>query len=307
LNASSKDSCKSHDHNKDHRPSDRSFAIAFFANLIFAVVELVGGIFTQSLAITADAVHDFGDSLAIGFAWGLERFSKKSSNENFHFGHRRFSLLGALFSGLIISGGAIAIAVTAILRFWEPRSPVSLGMAGLAIFGIIVNGVGATALGAGKHAHHNYNQEMMKWHLLEDMFGWIVVLVGAIIIHFTNWTWIDPLLAIGLSIFILWNVGKNLKATLYLLLQGRPKTFIESAFRDSVSKIDGVLEITSVQVWSLDGSSHVMCLKLKVDPSHFGKSGTLETSLVETLKTSIRTMASAYSVAPDNLTIEILS
>lgn len=308
MSEPSKEACRSHDHGKpSHGSTDRSFAIAFFANIIFAIVELVGGVLTQSLAITADAVHDFGDSLAIGFAWALERYSKKTSNERFNFGHRRFSLLAALFSGLVIAGGAIAIAVTGITRFWEPREPVSLGMAGLAIFGILVNGIGASALGAGKHAHHNHNQEMMKWHLLEDLFGWIVVLVGAIVIHFTKWTWIDPLLAVGLSAFILWNVSKNLKETLYLLMQGRPKTFDETHFAREILSIDGIREIAAIQIWSLDGSNHVMSLKLRLSPSASGETVTPNPSLIETIKTSVRKIGGKFSIAADNLTIEILN
>ncbi len=297
-----------HDHDHDHHghshgpgghshlPKDRthrSFAIAFFSNLIFAVIEIVGGILTNSLAITADAVHDLGDAISIGFAWGLETFSRKESNQNFNFGYRRFSLFAALISGLVISGGAIGIAWAAITRFSEDRSPVTLGMAGLALLGIAVNGAGAYALGRG----HTQSEKMLTWHLLEDLFGWVIVLVGAITMHFTGWNWIDPLLAIGLSIFILWNVLKNLKETIYLLLQGRPSGFHEHKFRDEVLKLQGIASADSIRVWSLDGNQNVMSLRVHIHSISDHKQ-------IESLKSSVRSIAEKFGVKPRDVTIE---
>lgn len=279
-----------------HLPADRthrSFAIAFFSNLIFAIIEIVGGILTNSLAITADAVHDLGDAISIGFAWGLETFSKKESNQKFNFGYRRFSLFAALISGIVISGGAIGIAWTAIQRFSEDRTPVTLGMAGLAVLGIAVNGAGAYALGRGR----TQSEKMLTWHLLEDLFGWVIVLVGAITMYFTGWNWIDPLLAIGLSVFILWNVVKNLKETLYLLLQGRPSGFVEHEFRGEVLKLKGIASADSIRVWSLDGSQNVMSLRVHIHSVSDHKE-------IENLKSSIRKIAQKYDVNPHDVTIE---
>lgn len=279
-----------------HLPKDRthrSFAIAFFSNFIFAIIEIIGGFLTNSLAITADAVHDLGDALSIGIAWGLETFSKKESNQSFNFGYRRFSLFAALISGLVISAGAIGIAWTAIERFSEARSPVTLGMIGFAILGIAVNGLGAYALGRG----HTQSEKMLTWHLIEDLLGWLVVLVGAILMHFTGWTWIDPLLAIGLSIFILWNVVKNLKETLYLLLQGRPSGFHEHEFRDEVLKLEGIVSADMIRVWSLDGSQNVMSLRLHIHSIS-------DHQQIESLKSQVRAIAERFGVRPHDVTIE---
>jgi cobalt-zinc-cadmium efflux system protein len=273
--------------------SDRSFAIAFFSNLIFALIEVVGGILTQSLAITADAVHDFGDALSIGVAWGLERYSRKDSNQDFNFGYRRFSLFAAMISGVVISSGAIGIAWTAIARFSSPRSPVSLGMAGLAVLGILVNAAGAYALARGK----SQSERMLTWHMVEDLLGWVVVLIGAIIMYFTGWTWIDPLLAILLSGFILWNVLSNLKETVYLLLQGRPTGFKESDFSNEVLKLSEIATVDSIRVWSLDGSQNVMSLRVHIHALQDHRK-------IEQIKAHIRELAGQQGVQPNLVTIE---
>lgn len=288
-----------HDHSHGHHhhlpkdTSDRSFAIAFFSNLVFAIIEIIGGYLTNSLAITADAVHDLGDALSIGFAWALERFSKKESDPNFNFGYRRFSLVAALFSGVVISCGAIGIAWTAISRFSEPRNPVTLGMGALAVLGIVVNGAGAFALRRGE----SRSEKMLSWHLLEDLYGWVIVLVGSIIMHFTGWTWIDPLLAIFLSGFIFWNVLKGLKETLFLLLQGRPSGFHASEFAHQIHSLDGVASADSIRVWSLDGIQNVLSLRIHVH--------SLQDHLkIERLKSEIRHIANHHNVLPHNVTIE---
>lgn len=291
----------SHENHGHHAPhvhlpkdrSDRSFAIAFFSNLIFALVEVVGGIMTQSLAITADAVHDFGDALSIGISWALERFSRKDSNQDFNFGYRRFSLFAAMISGVVISSGAVGIAWTAIARFSNPRSPVSLGMAGLAVLGVVVNGAGALALARGK----SQSERMLTWHMVEDLLGWIVVLIGSIVMYFTGWTWIDPLLAILLSGFILWNVLRNLKETVYLLLQGRPTGFQEAHFSIEILKLEGVAAVDSIRIWSLDGNQNVMSLRVHIHSLQDHRE-------IEQIKRQIRKLASAYSVRPNLVTIE---
>lgn len=290
---------QSHDHDRGHHHhlpkdrSNRSFAIAFFSNLAFAIIEIVGGLMTQSLAITADAVHDLGDALSIGIAWGLENFSKKQSSQSFNFGYRRFSLFAALLSGVVISAGAVGISWAAISRFSEPRAPATLGMMGLAVLGVAVNGVAAYALGRG----HSHNEKMLTWHLMEDLVGWVIVLAGAIVMHFTNWTWIDPLLAIGLSLFILWNVLKNLKETLYLLLQGRPTGFHEAPFLIEILKLDGVANADTIRVWSLDGHQNVMSLRIHVH--------SLQDHLqIESIKAQIRKIAANFGVQKGNVTIE---
>ncbi|MBN8541719.1 MAG: cation transporter [Deltaproteobacteria bacterium] len=290
--------CHSTGHRHVHLPKDRSnrsFAIAFFANLIFAFVELIGGVLAQSYAITADAVHDFGDSLSIGIAWWLENFSRRGRTESFNFGYRRFSLLAALISGVVISVGALGVLVSSILSFSTPKEPVTWGMALLAVLGILVNGGASLALNRGAGA--TQNEKVLSWHLLEDLLGWVVVLVGAGLIYLTKWNWIDPVLAILLSLYILWNISKSLRETIYLLLQGRPMSFSEENFKREALANKHVDSIDSIHVWSLDGVKAVMSFRIHLHSLDDRKQ-------VEALKAKLRHLALHHGVDSDNITIE---
>lgn len=133
-----------HDHSKELRGSTKNLKIAFFINLGFTCIELVGGIFTNSIAIISDALHDLGDSLSLALAWYLE---KKSSNNNpsnrFSFGYARFRLLGALVNALVLIGGSIYIIIEAVQRLQNPEPVKSLWMIGIAIIGVTANGYAA--------------------------------------------------------------------------------------------------------------------------------------------------------------------
>lgn len=292
-----------HEHNQSHvghvhlpkDRSNRSFAIAFFANFSFAIIELIGGILAQSYAITADAVHDFGDSLSIGIAWWLENFSRRGRTESFNFGYRRFSLLAALISGVIISIGATGILVSALLSFSTPREPVTWAMALLAILGILVNGGASMALNRGAGA--SQNEKVLSWHLIEDLLGWVAVLIGACVIHLTQWNWIDPVLAILLSIYILWNMLKSLRETVYLLLQGRPLSFSEENFKREALANRQIDSIDSIHVWSLDGVKSVMSFRIHLHSLD-------DRAQVEKIKSRLRHLALHHGIDSENITIE---
>jgi cobalt-zinc-cadmium efflux system protein len=248
-----------HHHHHSHGGSDtssRNIGVAFWLNLSFAAIELVGGLYTQSLAVLSDALHDFGDAISLGIGYFLQRKSNEGPSENYSYGKRRFSLLSACISGMVISGGAIYILTESILGFNDPREPNGLGMFGLAVFGIAVNGVAAWRLGHG----HTHNEQMLKWHLIEDVLGWIAVLVGSGLIYFFKWVWIDPLLAIGISLFVLYNVVRHLAETVNLLLQANPDPEGLRGFRMQAEGLQEVAEIHDLHFWSLDGVRHILSL-----------------------------------------------
>jgi cobalt-zinc-cadmium efflux system protein len=245
-----------HHHHHHHTPdsSTRNIGIAFWLNLSFAVIELVGGILTQSLAVISDALHDFGDAISLGVGWFLQRRSTQGPSENFSYGLRRLSLLSAVLSGVVISVGAVYIVIESIRSFSEPREPHGLGMMGLAVFGIAMNGFAAWKLSHG----HTHNEKMMRWHLLEDVLGWVAVLIGSFFIHLFGWIWLDPALAIGISLFVLYNVVRHLASTVNLFLQGNPDPEGLRAFRAQVGALDQVVELHDVHFWSLDGVRHIL-------------------------------------------------
>jgi cobalt-zinc-cadmium efflux system protein len=247
-----------HHHHHHHTPDDsaRNIGIAFWLNLGFAAIELVGGWYTQSFAVMSDALHDFGDALSFGVGYILQRMSTRGPSENYSYGLRRLSLLSAFISGLVISIGAISIAVAAVFSFTKPHEPHGPGMLALAVLGIAMNGFAAWRLGLG----HTHNEKVLRWHLIEDILGWVAVLVGSILIWIFHWTWIDPILAVAISVFVTFNVVRNLASTIGLFLQGNPNPEGLKAFRLQLSSLPNLVEVHDVHFWSLDGVRHVLSL-----------------------------------------------
>ncbi len=245
-----------HHHHATPDSATRNIGFAFWLNLSFAAIELVGGIYTQSLAVTSDALHDFGDAVSLGVGYFLQRKSAEGPSESYSYGLRRLSLLSAALTGMVISGGAIYIMIQSVLSFQEPREPHGFGMMILALFGMAMNGLAAWRLGHG----HTHNEKMMQWHLIEDILGWVAVFIGSLGIQFLGWKWLDPALAFAISLFVLYNVVRRLWETVALFLQGSPDPTALRAFRENVEKLANVEETHDVHFWSLDGVRHVLSL-----------------------------------------------
>jgi cobalt-zinc-cadmium efflux system protein len=250
----------SHNHNHGSSGSDASTRIgwAFFLNVVFTIIEFIGGWLTNSTAIMADAVHDLGDSLSIGTAWGLNKLSDKEANNTFSYGYKRFSLLGALINCLVLTVGSVWILFEAIPRLASPEMPQAEGMLLLSIFGIAVNGFAAYKLSDGD----SLNERVLNWHLLEDVLGWVAVFIVSIVLMFKPWPILDPLLSIGFTLFILFNVVRNLKETILLFLQATPDDKQVSEVRSVLTAKTEVKELHHFHIWSLDGEHSVMTVHL---------------------------------------------
>jgi cobalt-zinc-cadmium efflux system protein len=251
-----------HHHHHDHQNLDSNrIRWAFWLNFIFTIIEFIGGWLTNSVAIMADAVHDLGDSLSIGLAWFLSKVSKRDATEQFSYGYQRLSLLGALINGLILVIGSGWVLSEAIPRIFAPEMPMTEGMIGLAVLGILVNGFAAFKL----HGGESLNEKVLNWHLLEDMLGWVAVLIVGIVLQFVHWPILDPLLSVLFTLFILFNVVRYLVETVRLFLQAAPSTEIKEDINHALLSIDGVTELHHVHFWSLDGVSHVLTAHLVLD------------------------------------------
>jgi cobalt-zinc-cadmium efflux system protein len=252
-----------HDHHHHHfDPEDDPSGIitAFWLNTLFAVIEIIGGFYTNSVAILSDAVHDLGDSLSLGLAYYFHRKSKKKRDEHFNYGYRRFSLLGAFINSLILIVSSLFILREATLRLFAPEQPDSKGMLVLAIIGILVNGIALLRLRKGK----SVNEKVISLHFVEDVLGWAAVLVGSVVMMFADVPVLDPLLSILICIYILFNVYKNLKTTFRILLQGSPQNINEADIRTKVLSIPGVIDMHDMHFWTMDGQYNVMTLHVVV-------------------------------------------
>ena len=248
-----------HDHSTD--TSTGKIRIAFFINLIFAVIELIGGLYTNSIAILSDALHDIGDSLSLGAAWYFQRLSRKGRTLRFSYGYRRFSLLGAILNSIVLVVGSTVVLFEAIPRLYEPEMPDAKGMIFFAIGGILANGFAAYKL----HGGHSLNERAVYLHLLEDVLGWVATLIAGIIMYYRALPIIDPILAIGISAFILFNVFKNLKQAMKIILQGTPEDINPQKVMDKLREIPEIKSTHDCHIWSMDGQYHILSFHAVVE------------------------------------------
>ena len=222
----------------------------------------------------------------------MQEFSKKESNELYSYGYRRYSLLSALINALVLVAGSVIIIYNAIPRIFSPEAPNAQGMIGIAILGIIVNGVAVIKSSGGKAL----NEQVISWHLLEDVFGWIAVLVVGIIMYFKEWYILDPLISIFITIFILFNILKKLKDTLLVFLQTVPKEIDLDKITNNFLAIDQVIDTHHTHVWSLDSEYHVLTTHLVVK-----EKTTLEE--YDLIKSKVRESCKQFNI--EHLTIQI--
>ncbi len=236
----------------------RNILIAFLLNLFFSIFELIGGFITGSVAITSDAIHDFGDATSIGTAFFLERLSNKKPNQKYTYGYARFSVLGGLITTLILLISSAIVIYNAILRIMNPTIINYNGMLIFAIIGLVVNLI-ATYF---THGGHSINQKAVNLHMLEDVLGWLVVLIGAIVIKFTAFYIIDPILSIIVALFVIFNSMKNLIQIMDIFLIKTPKDVDVNELVEHIKHIDGVIDVHHVHVWSLDGQTNCATLHI---------------------------------------------
>lgn len=242
-----------HDH---HHHSTGNIKVAFAINLLFTVIEIIGGLLTNSIAILSDALHDLGDSLSLGLSWYFQHKSNQGRDATYTFGYKRFSLLGAVINSIILVVGSVFILVSAIPRFWEPEVAKPGGMMILAVVGIIFNGAAVLRLQKGT----SINERVVSLHLLEDVLGWVAVLIGGALIYFFDWQFIDPLLSVGITGYILFNVYRNLSDSFRVFLQGKPHGLDLEKLKTELEQHPLVTEIHDLHIWTMDGEYTVATL-----------------------------------------------
>ncbi|MCB0667226.1 MAG: cation transporter [Saprospiraceae bacterium] len=251
-------STHSHPHHSTH-PSNIS--TAFFLNLAFTIIEFIGGLYTNSIAIITDAFHDLGDSISLGLAWYFERFSKKKRTSNYSYGFKRFSLIGAIVNSMVLIVGSIIMLREAIPRLMHPQSVKVEGMFLLAVLGIFFNGLAVFRMRKDK----SINQRVVYLHLLEDVLGWVAVLIGALIMYFTNAPFIDPLLSIGIALYILYNAFKNIRLMVSIIMQGIPSDIDLQEIEEYFCGLPKITDFHDLHIWTMDGEYHVLTVHLVLE------------------------------------------
>ena len=268
--------------------SDKKILIAFLLNLAFSFFEFFGGIYTGSVAIISDSLHDFGDAISIGISCFLEKLSKKQPDKTHTYGYLRYSVLGSMITTVILLFGSLIIILNAVNRIINPAIINYDGMIVFAVFGIMVNTVATVFTSGGV----SLNQKAVSIHMLEDVLGWIVILLGAIVIKVTDFALVDPIMSIGVAIFIVITAVKNLKETLDVFLEKTPASVDIDELKKHILDISGVIDVHHIHIWSMDGSCNYATM-------HVVTSGDFHD-----IKESIRKELSEHGIAHVTLELE---
>ena len=241
--------------------TEKNILVAFLLNLAFSLFELIGGIFTHSVAILSDAVHDFGDALSIGISYALEKKSRAAVDEAHTYGYLRYSVLGGLITTVILILGSGMMIKESVERLVHPVAVNACGMLVLAVIGLAVNLVAAFVTREGD----SLNQKAVNLHMLEDVLGWAVVLVGAVVMVFTDIGILDALMSIGVAAFILVCAVKNLIEIADLFLEKTPADVDVAHLKEELLRINGVRDVHHLHIRSMDGAHHYATFHVVTD------------------------------------------
>jgi len=278
--------------NQHHQAETRIIGVAFFLNLFFTIAEIIGGFLINSMAILSDALHDFGDSLALGLSYFLQKISGKASDYKYSYGYRRYSILAALINSIILLTGSILIIKAAIPRLFNPVQPQVKGMILFAILGILVNGAAVLQLRRGKAL----NIRVVSWHFIEDILGWIAVLIVSIVLLFSDLYILDAILSIVISCYIIYHVLINFKQALNVFLQVVPDEIDTRTLEEKFRRIDKVKSVHHTHVWTMDGINHVLTTHVVVDED-------INRANVIRIKSELKHIA--YAMHCEHVTLEI--
>ena len=244
--------------------TQRNILVAFILNIVFCIFELLGGLFTNSISIISDSIHDFGDSISIGLSYFLEKKSKRNPDDKYTYGYIRYSTLGAFITTMILFIGSLIVIYNSIFRIINPVEINYDGMLIIAIIGVVINFVAAYYTREGD----SLNQKSVNLHMLEDVLGWVVVLVGSILIKLTKVYMIDSILSLLVATYILMGTLKNLKAVLELFLEKAPNNISLAELKHHLLNIDGVEDVHHIHLWSLDGFNNYATMHVICDNKH---------------------------------------
>jgi cobalt-zinc-cadmium efflux system protein len=281
-----------HGHHHHGHGSQGNIKIAFLLNLFFTLMEIVGGLWTNSMAILSDALHDLGDSVSLGISWYLEKYAQRGPDQKYSFGYARFSLLGALLNSVILLGGSLVILVRAVPRIINPEPLNAQGMLLFAILGIVINGAAVLKLRKGV----SLNERVVLWHLMEDVLGWVVILAASIVLNFVDIPILDPILSVLITLYILYHVLVNLREILSIFLQKVPKDFSIPEIEQELAAVSAVQSVHHTHIWSLEGQKHFLS-------THVVLADEIAREEIISIKKDIRNLVQAKGI--EHVTMEI--
>lgn len=240
--------------------SSKNTFIAFLLNLSFSIIEFIFGWLFGSSAILADAVHDLGDALAIGSSAIMQTYANKPADRVYPFGYKRWNILAALLTSSILIIGSSLILVENIPNLFHPQPVNQDGMLVLGIIAVIINFLASRIVKNG----HSHNESILSLHFLEDILGWLAVILVSIILQFTDWYFLDPLLSLCIAIFILSKALPRVWNNIKILLETSPQGVNLEEVIGFLLTLENVHEITQLNVWTMDGYEHCATVTVKL-------------------------------------------
>ena len=271
-----------HDHGRSHGAgsNSRMLAVALALTTTFLIAEVAGAYIFNSLALLSDAAHMFTDAAALAIALAAVKIGQRPADDIRTYGYRRFEILAAAFNALLLFAVAGYVLWEGIARFFEPAEVESMGMLAVAAVGLVVNLIAMRLLSGGKDKSLN-----MKGAYLEvwaDMLGSLGVIAGAAIIMLTGWQWVDPLVAIGIGLWVLPRTWTLLKDTTQILLEGVPRGLRLGEVRAAIAATPGVAGVHDLHLWSL--TSDDSSLSVHVELAGGGDSESVRVALATMLR-----------------------
>ena len=289
-----------HDHSHGAHASSKQLAIALGLTTTFLVAELVGSFVFNSLALLSDAAHMFTDAAALAISLAAIKIGQRPADDARTFGYRRFEILAAAFNALLLFAVASYVLWEGVGRFFRPEPVGSTGMLIVASFGLVVNIIAMRLLVGGKDASLNVKGAYLE--VWADMLGSLGVIVGAGVIKLTGWLWVDPVVGIGIGLWVLPRTWILLRDTMHILLEGVPSGMTLTDVRAEIAATQGVAGVHDLHLWSLSSDDSSLSVHVELAYGVDGEDVRLQvaTRLRERFKIEHATIQTEVEPCDDN-------
>lgn len=259
--------CTTEKSKKYHTEAKENISVTFILSLVFNFIVLFGGIYTNSVAIMSDAIHDFSDTFCLLVSWILERFSLKEKNDKYTYGYQRLSVLGAVITSTAVIIASVIVIYESLTRLLSVVTPDAEGMFLFAIIGILFKGYSTYKVYKGQ----TYNEKAISIHMFGDVLRWVAILILSILLMFWDVAILDPIISLVIAVWLIYALGKTLVSSFRILLQRVPSIYKFNQLKSEILSIDEVEEVVDLHFWSLDGIDQIITAKLRVKTEDFNK------------------------------------
>lgn len=259
----------------------KRLALSLALTAAFVVVEIIAGIFGNSLALLTDAAHNFTDVIALGLSWYALKVATKPANSGKTFGYHRVGILVALVNSTTLILIALGIFYEAYQRFLAPPEVDSTILIGVGTLAFFINAGTAWLVKSG--SQHDLNLRSTFLHLMGDVMSTLGAVIAGIIIAFTSWNWLDPFVSVLIGVFILWNAWDILRQSIHILLESTPASINIDLMVEDITKVDGVQSVHDLHVWSINESLRVLSAHVVIDDISISAGVSIQNTINEVL------------------------